>query len=181
MVSTPSLTLAFAAGFVSFVSPCCLPLVPGYLATVGGGATSRRVLMRRSLTFVSSFSLMFILLGLSATALGSLLITNQQTLNTIAGVVIISTCLAFVGSIFILQLNRPWRVPGVHGRASACVPALSGLSFPLPFSLPSPRSRHGTRARLLLDDHPVSVISGDPPVRRQVSSYPPVAPLIVFQ
>lgn len=131
MVSTPSLTLAFAAGFVSFVSPCCLPLVPGYLATVGGGATSRRVLMRRSLTFVSSFSLMFILLGLSATALGSLLITNQQTLNTIAGVVIIAMGLAFVGSIFILQLNRTWRVPGVYERAAAGGPALAGLAFAL--------------------------------------------------
>jgi len=125
------LALAFAAGFVSFVSPCCLPLVPGYLATVGGGATSRRVVMGRSLAFVSSFSLMFILLGLSATAIGSLLISNQQTLNTIAGVVIVAMGAAFVGSVFVLRLNRTWRVPGVYERAAAGGPVLAGLAFAL--------------------------------------------------
>ena len=131
MVSTPSLALAFAAGFVSFVSPCCLPLVPGYLATVGGGATSRRVVIVRSLAFVSSFSLMFILLGLSATALGSLLISNQQTLNTISGFVIVTMGVAFVGSVFVLRLNRTWRVPGVYERAVAGGPVIAGLAFAL--------------------------------------------------
>ena len=131
MVSTPSLALAFAAGFVSFVSPCCLPLVPGYLATVGGGATSRRAVMFRSLSFVSSFSLTFIVLGLSATALGSLLISNQQTLNTVSGVVIVGMGAAFVGSVFVLRLNRTWRLPGVYERAAAGGPVLAGLAFAL--------------------------------------------------
>lgn len=131
MVSTPSLTLAFAAGFVSFVSPCCLPLVPGYLATVGGGATSRHVVLVRSLAFVASFSLMFILLGLSATALGSLLIRNQQTLNTVSGVAIVAMGVAFIGSVFVLRLNRTWRLPGLYERAAAGGPVLAGLAFAL--------------------------------------------------
>ena len=83
-VSSPSILLAFAAGLVSFVSPCCLPLVPGYLATVSGARPaggSRRLdlqMLRRSFLFVASFSVIFILLGLSATAIGSLLFRNQH-------------------------------------------------------------------------------------------------------
>src|SRR5258708_25549179 len=86
-VSSPSLLLAFAAGFVSFVSPCCLPLVPGYLATVSGVRpdSSRRVgldprVLARSGLFVLSFSAIFILFGLGATAIGRLLITNKAPL-----------------------------------------------------------------------------------------------------
>jgi cytochrome c-type biogenesis protein len=75
MVESPSLVLAFAAGTVSFVSPCCLPLVPGYLATVCGAGPSepsparvdRRVL-GRSLLFVATFSAIFILFGLGRSA-----------------------------------------------------------------------------------------------------------------
>ena len=76
MVDSPSIVLAFVAGMVSFVTPCCLPLVPGYLAAVSGTAPSQsrgrldRRVMGRSLLFVSSFSAIFIVLGLTATALG---------------------------------------------------------------------------------------------------------------
>lgn len=81
MIDSPSLALAFAAGFVSFVSPCCLPLVPGYLAVVSGspvqGEESRFDVapLGRSLAFVASFSAVFIILGLGATALGALLLS----------------------------------------------------------------------------------------------------------
>jgi cytochrome c-type biogenesis protein len=74
VIGSPSLLLAFAAGVVSFVSPCCLPLVPGYLATVSGarpeqltgGRVDRQVVVR-SLLFVGSFSMIFMLSGLAAT------------------------------------------------------------------------------------------------------------------
>jgi len=72
MVEAPSIALAFAAGLMSFLSPCCLPLVPGYLATVSGTeprelgrAFDPRVLVR-SAVFVGTFSLIFILLGVRA-------------------------------------------------------------------------------------------------------------------
>src|SRR5579872_3000515 len=78
--------VAIAAGLVSFLSPCVLPLVPGYLSTVIGVAPAdiqhagtRRVLIP-SLLFIASFSLIFILLGLGATAIGSTLNTHRQTL-----------------------------------------------------------------------------------------------------
>jgi len=96
MTGTPNLALAFAAGFVSFVSPCCLPLVPGYLAVITGNnppTDSRRArarLLARSALFVTSFSTIFIIAGLSATFLGSFLNTNRPTLERISGAVIVA-------------------------------------------------------------------------------------------
>ncbi len=122
MVDAPNLALAFAAGLVSFVSPCCLPLVPGYLATVSGTAPAelgRRFDVRvvaRSAIFVGTFSLIFILLGLGATAAGAFLFDNQPLLNKIAGSAIIAMGLLFLGSVFVTRVNREWRPDGLmHG------------------------------------------------------------------
>jgi len=135
VVEAPNLALAFAAGLVSFVSPCCLPLVPGYLATVSGA--SPRDLGRgidprvigRSVVFVSTFSLLFILLGLGATAAGSFLFENQPLLNKIAGVGIIAMGLLFLGSIFVTRLNREWRPEGLIQRAGKGGPVVAGAAF----------------------------------------------------
>lgn len=135
MIDAPSIALAFAAGFVSFVSPCCLPLVPGYLAAVAGVEPSRggrRIDSRvtaRSLLFIASFSLMFILFGLTATALGSFLFRNQPTLNKVAGIAIIAMGLLFVASVFIPRLNRDWHPQGLLERAGHGGPVVVGLAF----------------------------------------------------
>lgn len=136
MVGSPSLLLAFAAGIVSFVSPCCLPLVPGYLAAVSGTTPGRpgssrvnaRVLVR-SLMFVGTFSLIFILLGLSATAAGSFLFSNRPLLNRLSGVAIIAMGVLFVGSVFVLRLNREFRPPGLIERAGKGGPVVAGAAF----------------------------------------------------
>lgn len=135
MVDAPNLLLPFAAGLVSFVSPCCLPLVPGYLAAVsrvepGGLARGldRRVL-GRSLLFVATFSLLFILLGLGATAAGSFLFNNKPTLNTVAGVAIIAMGVLFVASVFVVRLNREWRPQGLIERAGRGGPVVAGAAF----------------------------------------------------
>jgi cytochrome c-type biogenesis protein len=134
-VSSPSILLAFAAGLVSFVSPCCLPLVPGYLATVSGvrpGEGSRRLDPRtlgRSGLFVLTFSLIFVLLGLGATAVGSFLFDNQPLLSKIAGATIIAMGLLFAGSVFVLRLNRDWRPGGLIERAGSGGPILAGAAF----------------------------------------------------
>lgn len=136
MVGSPSLLLAFAAGVVSFVSPCCLPLVPGYLATVSGANPAdrgrrrldRRVL-GRSLMFVGTFSLIFILLGLSATAAGSFLFANKPLLNRIAGVAIIAMGVLFVASVFVIRLNREFRPRGLIERAGTGGPVVAGAAF----------------------------------------------------
>jgi len=135
MVSAPSVLLAFAAGLVSFVSPCCLPLVPGYLATVSGAQPAdlgRRVDRRvvgRSLIFVSTFSLIFVLLGLGATAVGSFLFRNQPTLNKVSGVAIIVMGVLFLGSVLVTGLNREWRPDGLIERAGKGGPVVAGAAF----------------------------------------------------
>lgn len=134
MVEAPSVLLAFAAGTVSFISPCCLPLVPGYLAAVSGAqpGEERRVdrdLIGRSLLFVGSFSAVFIVLGLSATALGALLFDSQATLRKIAGVAILMMGLLFVVSVFVTRLNREWRPGALIERAGSGGPVVAGLAF----------------------------------------------------
>lgn len=135
MVDSPTLVVAFAAGFISFVSPCCLPLVPGYLAAVVGPARDegrRRIepaVVGRSLLFVASFSFVFILLGLSATAAGSFLSDNQVALRRVAGLAIIAMGALFVASVFVLRLNRDWRPGGLLERAGRGGPVVAGLAF----------------------------------------------------
>ena len=80
---------AFAVGFISFVSPCVLPLVPGYLSAVSGvsiadmqeGGEARSRVIVPALIFCLSFTLMFVALGMTATGLGSTLRDHKQTLE----------------------------------------------------------------------------------------------------
>ena len=137
MIEAPSIFLAFAAGFVSFISPCCLPLVPGYLAAVTGTTAGqaadyvdRRRILVRSLLFVSTFSAIFILFGLSATLLGQLLFDNRQTLQTFAGIVILAMGVVFVAATFFARASREWRPRWLTERAaSRGGPALAGAAF----------------------------------------------------
>jgi cytochrome c-type biogenesis protein len=136
MVESPSLALAFAAGFISFVSPCVLPLVPGYLAAVTGSAPGvedrRRVNTRalgRSLLFVGTFSAIFILLGLSATTIGNFLFDNRPTLEKVAGGVIVGMGLVFVASVFVVRLNREWHPEKLIERAGGGGPVVAGAAF----------------------------------------------------
>jgi cytochrome c-type biogenesis protein len=135
VVDSPSIALAFAAGLVSFLSPCCLPLVPGYLATVSGTRPGERggrvdpAVVVRSLVFVATFSSIFIALGLTATALGDFLFENQPTLNKVAGVAIIVMGLLFVASVFVVRLNREWRPSALIERAQRGGPVLAGAAF----------------------------------------------------
>ncbi|MGH2746050.1 MAG: cytochrome c biogenesis CcdA family protein [Thermoleophilaceae bacterium] len=135
MVEAPNIALAFAAGLVSFLSPCCLPLVPGYLATVSGvapGAPGRRIdprVVLRSFAFVATFSLIFILLGLTATAVGDFLFDYQPTLNKVAGVAIVAMGVLFIASVFVARLNRDWRPMALVERAGTGGPVVAGAAF----------------------------------------------------
>src|SRR3982751_6892970 len=97
---------ALGAGLVSFASPCVLPIVPGYLSAVTGlsvaelDQTSWRRVLAPSLVFVASFSAIFILLGLTATGLGSALNDHRDTLEKVAGALIIAMGVLFVGALF---------------------------------------------------------------------------------
>jgi cytochrome c-type biogenesis protein len=126
---------ALAAGTVSFLSPCVLPLVPGYLSAVVGVAPAdlehagvRRVLPP-SLTFVASFSLIFIVLGLGATTVGSALRSHHDTLDKVAAALIVAMGVFFVASAFITRLGRPWHVEGLLSRAGKGGPVVAGAAF----------------------------------------------------
>jgi cytochrome c-type biogenesis protein len=128
--------LALAAGLVSFLSPCVLPLVPGYLSTVigvtpadlKGGVGARRVLVP-SLLFIASFSLIFILLGMSATVIGSSLITHKTALERGGGVVIVLMGLVFLATPFIGMFNREWHSETLLRLAGRGGPLVAGAAF----------------------------------------------------
>ena len=112
-----------------------LPLVPGYLSAVSGVSVGeleradwRRVLAP-SLVFVASFSTVFILLGLTATGLGQTLQDHRDTLEKIAGAVIIAMGVLFVSSLFIVRLNREWHVDALMSRAGKGGPLIAGMAF----------------------------------------------------
>jgi cytochrome c-type biogenesis protein len=127
--------VAILAGLVSFLSPCVLPLVPGYLSTVigvtpaeMGSAGARRVLVP-SLLFIASFSLIFILLGLSATALGSSLNAHKTTLEQIGGVLIVLMGVVFLATPFVDRLNFQWHSESLMRLAGRGGPLLAGAAF----------------------------------------------------
>lgn len=104
-----SIFAAFFAGLVSFLSPCVLPLVPGYLSYMSGmsvgdqGEAKARHTLKVSVAFVIGFSIVFIAFGATATVLGRLLLTNKELLARIGGVFIILMGLIFMGAI-----KLPW-------------------------------------------------------------------------
>jgi cytochrome c-type biogenesis protein len=127
--------LALAAGLVSFLSPCVLPLVPGYLSTVVGVAPAdmrhagaRRVLVP-SLLFIASFSSIFILLGLGATAIGSTLNDHKQTLEHVGGAVIVLMGVAFLATPFVDRLNFQWHSESLLRLAGRGGPLIAGAAF----------------------------------------------------
>ena len=131
------LLTAFFAGMVSFLSPCVLPLVPGYLSAITGITPSEleragwRSVIPPALTFIASFSAIFILLGLTTFGVVQSLHDNQTLLNHIAGVLIIFMGLLFIGSLFITRLNKEWHVDALLERAGAGGPMVAGAAFAL--------------------------------------------------
>ena len=151
---------ALAAGAVSFLSPCVLPLVPAYLSAVVGVAPAdlehagaRRVLPP-SLAFVASFSLIFILLGLGATTVGSALRDHHDTLDKVAAAVIVAMGVYFVASAFVARLNRTWHVERLLTRAGKGGPVVAGAAFAIAWTpcgrtdaRPDPQRRRAHRVR----------------------------------
>jgi cytochrome c-type biogenesis protein len=125
--------VAFGAGLISFLSPCVLPLVPGYISAVAGVAPSEiraRRVIGPSLAFVGSFSLIFIALGL----LGQQALHNTLTGPTaqkVCGAIIVVMGLLFVLAPFVPRLSREWHVSGLMQRAGRGGPVLTGAAFAL--------------------------------------------------
>jgi cytochrome c-type biogenesis protein len=138
-----TLFAAFIAGVLSFISPCVLPLIPGYLSFVSGvtldemrgtssvvaPANARRRAVVMSLAFVLGFSLVFISLGASATALGTLLMEHLSILGKIAGVVIILFGLHMMGALRIGWLYSEKRMQTSGKPAGFFGAMLVGIAF----------------------------------------------------
>jgi cytochrome c-type biogenesis protein len=125
--------VAFGAGLISFLSPCVLPLVPGYISAVAGGqpgeVRARRVL-GPSLAFVGSFSFIFIALGLLGQRALRSALTGPAALK-ISGAVIVAMGLLFLAAPFVPALSREWHVDKLMQRAGRSGPVLTGAAFAL--------------------------------------------------
>jgi cytochrome c-type biogenesis protein len=104
------LFIAFGAGLISFLSPCVLPLIPGYISYISGASLNELLAKKKInliplILFTLGFSFVFITFGAAASYLGQVLLQNSQTLRIIAGIVIIIFSLQLIGIINISFLN----------------------------------------------------------------------------
>jgi len=125
--------VAFGAGLISFLSPCVLPLVPGYISAVAGVAPqdirARRVI-GPSLAFVASFSVIFIALGLLGQQALHGALTGPAALKVSGGIIILMGIL-FVAAPFIPRVAREWHIDALMQRAGRGGPVIAGAAFAL--------------------------------------------------
>ncbi len=138
MHSLPLPLAAFLAGILSFLSPCVLPLVPGYVSLISGATVedlqsdNRRLLgtvMLHSLTFILGFSVVFIALGAVATSIGQLANEYHHILARVAGVIVIIFGLHLTGLLKIKALYADKRLHEVKGGSSAWGSFAVGFAF----------------------------------------------------
>ena len=125
--------IAFGAGLISFLSPCVLPLIPGYVSFISGQSLqeilkSQKVDIIPLVLFCFGFSTVFIILGASASFLGQTLLQNSETLRVIAGIVIIIFSLQLIGLINISYLNFEKRIEAKKSQ-NILFPYVIGLAF----------------------------------------------------
>jgi len=125
--------IAFGAGLISFLSPCVLPLIPGYVSFISGQSlkellNSKRINFLPLILFCTGFSTVFIILGASASFLGQKLLQNSEILRIIAGIVIIIFSLQLVGLINISYLNLEKRFEAKKSQ-NILFPYVIGLAF----------------------------------------------------
>ena len=140
MSSNVTLIAAFVAGFLSFISPCVLPLIPGYVSFVSGVSledmrgdaavtSARRRVLVTSLFFVLGFSLVFVALGATASVVGRFLIERQPILAKIAGVLLVIFGLHTMGVFRIGLLETEKRMQANRKPAGALGAMLVGIAF----------------------------------------------------
>jgi cytochrome c-type biogenesis protein len=139
-----SIVTAFFAGLISFLSPCVLPLVPGYLSIISGisldqlkdnaDASLKRSVLFSSIMFILGFSITFIAEGATATALGKAILTRMPILLRIAGVVIIVFGLHLLGVFRLNFLYQDKRIHSVQPKRGALGALVLGLVFALGWS-----------------------------------------------
>jgi cytochrome c-type biogenesis protein len=111
---TVSFVAAFGAGFLSFLSPCVLPLIPSYITFLTGlsledAQNSRRAAVQHAVLFVTGFSLIFLAFGAGATAIGTVLLQYRDWIARVGGVLIVAFGLYLMGAFNIAMLSRERR------------------------------------------------------------------------
>ncbi len=132
--------IAFLAGLVSFVSPCVLPLVPAYLSLLTGSSLEelqgmegraglRALAVGHAIAFIIGFTLVFVAIGLTASALGSVLSANRVLIAQVGGVIVVILGLQMMGMIRIPFLMRDTRVHVQRERRTYWTSGLVGIAF----------------------------------------------------
>ncbi|WP_440671028.1 cytochrome c biogenesis CcdA family protein [Candidatus Pelagibacter sp. HIMB1483] len=127
------LIIAFAAGLISFLSPCVLPLIPGYISYISGSSLNeliekKNVNLIPIILFTVGFSIVFIIFGAASTFIGQVLLQNSYELRITAGLVIIVLSLHIIGIINIKFLNYEKRIE-TNIRKNFFSPILIGMAF----------------------------------------------------
>lgn len=128
-----AIPVAFGAGLISFLSPCVLPLVPGYICAVAGVSPTEiraRRVIGPSLAFVASFSMIFIALGLLGQQALHGALTGPTALK-VCGALIVAMGAIFLLAPFVPRLSREWHVDSLMERAGHGGPVLTGAAFAL--------------------------------------------------
>ena len=125
--------IAFGAGLISFLSPCVLPLIPGYVSYISGQSLQEIIESKKTnlfplVLFCSGFSTVFVLLGASASSLGQALLQNSEILRIFAGIIIVIFSFQLLGIINIPYLNFEKRFDAKESR-NILFPYIIGLAF----------------------------------------------------
>ena len=126
--------LAFGAGFISFLSPCVLPLIPGYISYISGESLGdivekQKKVILKTVLFSLGFSLVFISFGATASFIGNILLENSNTLRIIAGIIIIIFSLQLIGVLNLNFLNQEKRFQTKNYSNNLFFPVLVGAAF----------------------------------------------------
>ena len=127
------LTVAFGAGLISFLSPCVLPLIPGYISYISGSSLNellekKRINLTPIILFTLGFSIVFIIFGAASTFLGQVLLQNSYELRIFAGLIIIILSLHIIGVINLKFLNFEKRIE-TNINTNFYSPILIGVAF----------------------------------------------------
>ena len=130
-----TLSIAFFAGLISFLSPCVLPLIPGYISYISGTTLEKlkeendNVVVIKTFFFTLGFSLVFIALGSTASYVGKFFLTNSETLRVIAGIIIIFFSIQLMGIFNFKFMNKDIRVFTNKYNSSFAFPVIVGAAF----------------------------------------------------
>ena len=128
------LAFAFGAGFISFLTPCVLPIIPGYISYITGKSLNeieqnKKIVLIKTILFSIGFSLVFIILGATASAVGNILLFLSNELRITAGVVIILFSLQMLGVLNFNFLNKEKRIETKSYIDNYAFPLLVGAAF----------------------------------------------------